>query len=72
MWFCTMSRKGPLLPKMCRAIQCRYLLHGDLDMVDVAIVPERFKKGVGKAENQNILYGFFAEVVVDPVDLLFV
>src|SRR5262249_1597989 len=43
---------------------------GDLDVVDVGAVPERFDDAVGKAKNQYILYGFFAEIVVDAVDLL--
>ena len=44
----------------------------DLHMVDVFIIPERFEDGVGKAEDQEILNGFFAEVMVDSIGLGFV
>ncbi len=47
------------------------LSHGDLDMVDVLTIPERFKDGVGEPEDQKVLHRFFAEVVVDAVDLFF-
>ena len=45
---------------------------GDLDVVDVAVVPERLEDGVGKAEDEEVLDRFFPEVVVDSVDLGFV
>ena len=34
-------------------------------MVDVAGVPHRFEEGVGEAEDDDVLRGFLAEVVVD-------
>ncbi len=40
-------------------------------MVHVAPVPDRFNDSVGEAEGQNILDGLFAEIMIDPVDLLF-
>ncbi|MCY1426032.1 hypothetical protein D9M71_418400 [compost metagenome] len=42
---------------------------GDLHVVDVVIVPERFEQAVGKAADQNILHRLFAQVMVDAVDL---
>jgi hypothetical protein len=42
-----------------------------LHIFDVIAVPERFKNGVGKPECQDILHGFFSQVMVDPVDLVF-
>ena len=44
---------------------------GDLYVVDVSAIPERFNNAVGKTKNQNVLDGFFAEIVIDTVDLLF-
>ncbi len=41
-------------------------------MVDVSPVPDRFENPICKAENQNVLNSFFAQVVVDAVDLLFI
>ena len=43
--------------------------HGNLDAVDVAAVPVRLEDHVGEAEDHDVLHGFFAEVVVDAVDL---
>ena len=44
---------------------------GDLHVVHIIAVPERFDDIVRKAEDHDILYGLFAEVVIDAVDLLF-
>src|SRR5262249_2334385 len=45
---------------------------GDLDMVDIIPVPNRLEDPVRKAEGQNVLDRFFAQLVVDTVDLLLV
>ena len=43
--------------------------HRDLDVVDVAPVPDRLEDAVGEAEDQDILDGLLAQVVIDPVHL---
>ncbi len=43
----------------------------DLHMVDMIAVPERLEDAVGKAQHQNILDRFFAEKMIDPIDLVF-
>ena len=43
----------------------------DLDVVDMVAIPERLKNAVGKAQHQDILNRFFAEEVIDPIDLVF-
>ena len=45
--------------------------HGDLDVVDMAGVPQRLEQGIGEAERQQVLDRLFAQVMVDAVDLLF-
>src|SRR6476661_5357029 len=45
--------------------------HGDLYVVNVTPVPDRFKNAVAEAENQNILDRFLAKVMVDAENLLF-
>ena len=40
-------------------------------MIDVAAIPDGLENSVGKPKRHDVLDGFFAEVVVDPVDLLF-
>ena len=42
---------------------------GDLDVVDVVAVPDRLEDAVGEAEDEDVLDGLFAEVVVDAEDL---
>src|ERR1700676_1237383 len=44
---------------------------GDLDVVDVVAIPKGFDDVVRKAKDHDVLNGFFAEVMVDAVDLLF-
>ena len=40
-------------------------------MIDVARVPERLENRVGKPQHQDVLRGFLAEEMIDPVGLLF-
>src|SRR5580700_4372145 len=40
-------------------------------MIDVAAVPDGLKYPVGKAKRQNILDSFFAEIMINAVNLLF-
>ena len=58
---------------VARAAAHRHLLgHGDLHVVDVAAVPDRFEDRVGKSQCQNVLHRLLAEVVVDAEHLAFV
>ena len=43
----------------------------NLHVIDVISVPQRFENTVRKTERQNILYGFFAEIMIDSIDLPF-
>ena len=45
---------------------------GDLDVVDVVAIPDRFKEAIGEAEDEHVLDGLFAEVVIDAEDLGFI
>ncbi len=42
----------------------------DLDMIDVTRVPERLEDRVGKSEDENVLRGFLAEEMIDPIGLI--
>ena len=46
--------------------------HGDLDVVDVFLVPQRLENLVGEPHRQDVLDGLLAEVMVDAEDLLLV
>ena len=43
-----------------------------LHVVDVAPIPDRLEQAVCEAQHHDVLHGFFAEVVIDPVDLMLV
>ena len=42
---------------------------GDLDMVDVAAVPDRLEDPVAEPEDEEVADRLLAEVVIDPIDL---
>ena len=46
--------------------------HGDLDVVDVSLVPQGLENRVAEAHHQEILDKLLGEVVVDAVDLALV
>ena len=46
--------------------------HRDLYMVDVMPIEQRFEDRISESKQQDILNGFFAQVMVDPIDLRFV
>ena len=48
------------------------LVDRDLDMVDVVAIPDRLEHAVGEAQHQDVLHRLLAEVMIDPVDLMFV
>src|SRR5258708_30390466 len=54
------------------AFHAHGLTHGNLYVVNVTPVPDGLKDSVGKAECHDVLNGFFAQVMVDAVYLLFV
>ena len=50
----------------------RLFRRGNLDVVDIIPVPDRFKNRVGKPQHHDVGNGFFAEVMVNSVNLCFV
>lgn len=46
--------------------------HGDLHVVNVAPVPDRLEKRVGKAEGENVLNRLLSEIMINAKDLAFV
>src|SRR5579872_4512122 len=43
----------------------------DLHVIDVAPVPDGLEDGIVEAEDHDVLYGLFAQIVIDAVDLVF-
>ena len=63
------ARRAGLLVERAAVLDADRLGHGDLDVVDVAAVPERLEDAVAEAEDQQVADGLLAQVVVDAVDL---
>ncbi len=66
------AQRTSLLVERSSAFDAQCFRRGDLHVVDVIAVPDGLKNSVGKAEDQNVLHGLFAEVVVDAEDLALV
>src|SRR5438045_3769487 len=45
------------------------LRNRDLDIVDIAMVPQQLEESVGKSQDQDVLDRLFTEIVVDTIDL---
>ena len=50
----------------------RLFRRGNLDVVNMVSIPNRLKNRVGKPQNHDVGNGFFAEVMVDSINLRFV
>ena len=55
--------------KTCTAAHAHSFSHGDLHALDVRRPPQRLEDGVAKTQHHQVLHGFFAQVMVDPVNL---
>ena len=67
-----MSRIAPPARRTRPTLDAERLAHGDLDVVDHEPVPDRLEDAVAEAQDEHVLDGLLAQVVVDPVDLRFV
>ena len=63
------ARGARLLVERAAVADADRLGHGDLDVVDVAAIPERLEDAVAEAEDQQVPDGLLAQVVVDAIDL---
>ncbi len=63
------AQRAGLLVVGAAALDAERFGHRDLDVIDVVTVPDRLEQDVGEAEGEHVLHGFFAEVVIDPIDL---
>ncbi len=58
-----------LLVERAPALHAKVLGHGDLDVVDVATVPDRLEDAIAEAEDQQVADGVLAQVMIDAIDL---
>ena len=45
--------------------------HRDLHVVDKFAIQQRLENGVGEPKRHHVQHGFFAEVMIDPINLIF-
>ncbi len=43
--------------------------HRDLHVIDVVAIPDRLENRVGEPQHEQVLHRFFAQIVIDAVDL---
>jgi hypothetical protein len=48
------------------------LRDGDLHVIDVIAIPDRFEQSVGETQNQDVLHRLLAEIMIDAKDLALV
>ena len=53
------------------ALHSNGLRDGDLHVLNIAAVPHRLEDSISKPKRQHILDSFFAQVVINSVDLVF-
>ena len=61
------QRAGGVVVAAAAAFHAEVFRAGDLDVADVFAVPERLEDGVGETQHHQVLCGFLAEIVVDPI-----
>ena len=66
------AQRAGLLVVSAAQLDAELFRHGDLHVVHIAPIPDRLENAVGEPEGQNILHRFFAEIMIDAVNLLFV
>ena len=65
------AQRAGFVVELAAIADAKALGHGDLDAADVVAIPDRFENRVGKARVKDVLYRFFAEIVIDAIDVLF-
>ena len=53
----------------CAALDAEGFRGGDLDVIDVVAIPDGLENSVAEAEGEDVLDGFFAEIMIDAVNL---
>ncbi len=66
------SIRAGLLVEAGALAESQLLRHIDLYVIDEIAIPDRLEQSIRKAERENILRGFLAEKMIDPVDLFLV
>src|SRR5919204_6124884 len=63
------AERARILVVLAAPLDADVLGHRDLDVVDIAPVPDRLENAVREAEDHHVLDRLFSQVVVDAVDL---
>jgi len=63
------AQRASSFVKSATAFHAERFAGGDLHLVNVIAIPERFENSVAEAKDQQVLNGVFAEIVVNAIDL---
>ena len=66
------AQRAGLVVEAAAMADAELFIDRDLHMIDVVAVPDRLEHAVGEAQHQDVLHRLLAEIVIDPVDLVFV
>src|SRR5438132_12820580 len=69
-WHHIAQRSGALVVSAALFDAYRFR-RGDLNVIDVATIPNRFENSVAKTKNQNVLHRLFAKIMIDAINLAF-
>ena len=64
------AQRAGLFVEPAAALDAHGLRGGDLHVIDVVAIPQRLEDAVGEAQHQDVLNRFFAEEVIDTIDLI--
>jgi hypothetical protein len=60
-----------LLVKICPAFDIELFVCDNRNVIYVTVVPDALEEWVTETEGKNVLYGFFGDIVVYTIDLVF-
>ena len=63
------ARDAGLIEIVPTPLHAKRFRHGDLNVIDILLIPKRLKNLVGEPQHENVLNRLLAEVVIDPVYL---
>ena len=66
------SQRADRVVEVAAVLDTKAFGHGDLDTLHVVAVPDRFEDRIGEPEIDDLLEAHLSEVVIDPIQLVFI
>src|SRR4051794_7864050 len=63
------DRAGPIIEAPA-ALHSEIFRHGDLDLVDIVAIPDRFQERICESEEDEVLDGALSQIMIDAEDVL--